>query len=293
MKRAYIYVICVLIAVVGSMASICPGPGVQANMAQITLHLVPQNGSPGMQPAVPPIIGTTSVTLPLYPEAISTSQQFPISFEETPGSWYVRVAKADYITSTGQANLDAWYVRHMNGSGYQQAGSATVGNVKTGVSTQGLIFKPVQQPQGHCLEIDLSFQDCGEGQTLLEYWATDVVVPPRPATSFLPGNVAEIDGSMTVLGTKITHFKVHITGITQIQSLVSAINSLQQIDQGISAGPIMIWGTAGLIFHTSTGEEIPVNIDNAGASVNGVGLQDHGGTVWKVLEKIYSINGPN
>jgi hypothetical protein len=181
----------------------------------------------------------------------------------------------------------------MNGSGYQQAGSATVGNVKTGVSTQGLIFKPVQQPQGHCLEIDLSFQDCGEGQTLLEYWATDVVVPPRPATSFLPGNVAEIDGSMTVLGTKITHFKVHITGITQIQSLVSAINSLQQIDQGISAGPIMIWGTAGLIFHTSTGEEIPVNIDNAGASVNGVGLQDHGGTVWKVLEKIYSINGPN
>ena len=263
-----------------------------ANVNTITLNLVPQNGSPGMQ-AVPPIIGTTSLTLPLYPDAISTSQEFSMPFEETPGSWYVRVAKADYITSTGQANLDAWYVRHMNGSGYQQAGSATVGNVKTGVSTQGLIFKPVQQPQGHCLEIDLSFQDCGEGQTLLEYWATDVVVPPRPATSFLPGNVAEIDGSMTVLGTKITHFKVHITGITQIQSLVSAINSLQQIDQGISAGPIMIWGTAGLIFHTSTGEEIPVNIDNAGASVNGVGLQDHGGTVWKVLEKIYSINGPN
>lgn len=293
MKRAYIYTLCVLIAVVGSMASICLGPGVQANMTQITLNLVPQNGSPGMQPVVPLIIGTTGVTLPLYPNAISTSQQFPMSFEETPGSWYVRVAKADYITSTGQANLDAWYVRHMNGSGYQQAGNAIVGNVKTGVYAQGLIFKPVQQPQGHYLEVDLSFQDFGKGQTLLEYWMTDLVVPPRPASSFIPSDVNEIDGSMTVLGTKITQIKVHLAGITQIQSLVSAINSLQKIDQGVNPGGPMIWGTAELIFHTSTGEEIPVNIDNTEASVNGVGLQDYGGTVWKVLEKIYGINGPN
>jgi hypothetical protein len=263
-----------------------------ANVNKITLNLVPQNGSPSM-PALPPQIGTTSVTLPLYPDAISTSQKFSMPFEETPGSWYVRAAKADYITGTGLTNLEAWYVQHMNDLGFQQAGGATTGNVKTGVSTQGLIFKPVQQPQGNTLEVDLSFQDLGKGQTLLEYWVTDLVVPPRPATNFIPGDVTEIDGSMTVYGTKITQLKVHITDITKIQSLVSASNSLNQVIQGVNPGGPMIWGTAELIFHTSAGEEIPVNIDTDSVSVNGVGLQDYGGTVWKVLASIYGINGPN
>ena len=262
-----------------------------ANVNTITLNLVPQNGSPGMQ-AVPPIIGTTSLTLPLYPDAISTSQEFSMPFEETPGSWYVRVAKADYITSTGLTNLEAWYVQHMNDLGYQQDGNATTGNLKTGVSTQGIIFKPNQQPQGHSIEVDLSFQYF-KGQTLLEYWVTDLVVPPRPATNFIPGDVAEIDGSITVYGTKVTQLKVHITDITKIQSLVSASNSLNQVIQGVNPGGPMIWGTAELVFHTSAGEEIPVNIDTDSVSVNGVGLQDYGGTVWKVLASIYGINGPN
>ncbi len=257
---------------------------------KVTLILVPQNGSPDM-PAVPPQIGTTSVTLPLYPDVISTSQKFSMPFEEAPMSWYVRVAKADYITSTAPTNLEGWYVQHMNDLGYQQAGGARVGN--RSVSTQGIIFKPVQQPPGNTLEVDLSFQDFGQGQTLLEYWVTDLVVPPRPATNFLPGDVTAIDGSMTVYGTKITQLKVHITDITKIQSLVSAINSLQQVIQGVNPGGPMIWGTAELIFHTSTGEEIPVNIDTDSVSVNGVGLQDYEGTVWKVLETIFSINGPN
>jgi hypothetical protein len=262
-----------------------------ANVNTITLNLVPQNGSPGMQ-AVPPIIGTTSLTLPLYPDAISTSQEFSMPFEETPGSWYVRVAKADYITSTGLTNLEAWYVQHMNDLGYQQDGNATTGNLKTGVSTQGIIFKPNQQPQGHSIEVDLSFQYF-KGQTLLEYWVTDLVVPPRPATNFIPGDVTEIDGSITVYGTKVTQLKVHITDITKIQSLVSASNSLNQVIQGVNPGGPMIWGTAELVFHTSAGEEIPVDIDTDSVSVNGVGLQDYGGTVWKVLASIYGINGPN
>jgi hypothetical protein len=242
--------------------------------------------------AVPPIIGTTSLTLPLYPDAISTSQEFSMPFEETPGSWYVRVAKADYITSTGLTNLEAWYVQHMNDLGYQQDGNATTGNLKTGVSTQGIIFKPNQQPQGHSIEVDLSFQYF-KGQTLLEYWVTDLVVPPRPATNFIPGDVTEIDGSITVYGTKVTQLKVHITDITKIQSLVSASNSLNQVIQGVNPGGPMIWGTAELVFHTSAGEEIPVDIDTDSVSVNGVGLQDYGGTVWKVLASIYGINGPN
>jgi len=105
--------------------------------------------------------------------------------------------------------------------------------------------------------------------------------------------VAEIDGSITVYGTKVTQLKVHITDITKIQSLVSASNSLNQVIQGVNPGGPMIWGTAELIFHTSAGEEIPVNIDTDSVSVNGVGLQDYGGTVWKVLASIYGINGPN
>gem|GEM_PF-2825655 len=263
-----------------------------ANVKNVTLILVPQNESPDM-PAVPPQIGTTTVTLPLYPSAITTSQEYLMPFEEAPMSWYLRTAKADYIASTGLTNLEAWYVQHMNDLGFQQDGNATTGNLKTGVSTQGVIFKPIRQPQGHTLEVDLSFQDFGKGQTLLEYWVTDLVVPPRPATNFIPGDVTEIDGSITVYGTKVTQYKVHITDITKIQSLLSASNSLQQVIQGVNPGGPSIWGTAELVFQTSTGEEIPVNIDTDSVSVNGVGLQDYEGTVWKVLAGIYGINGPN
>lgn len=93
-------------------------------------------------------------------------------------------------------------------------------------------------------------------------------------------------------GAKVTQLKVQITDITKIQSLVAAINSLYQVISGVFNEPAVL-GTAELTFHTSTGEEIPVNIDTCCASVNGVGLYDFEGTVWKVLAKIYSINGPN
>jgi hypothetical protein len=262
-----------------------------ANVKNVTLILVPQNESPGMQPAVPPIIETTTVTLPLYPNAITTSQEYLMPFEETPASWYLRTAKADYIVNTGSANLETWYTQHMEDIGYQLFGGASVGNLKTGVGSQGSIFKPIQQSQGNSLEVDLSFQDF-KGQTLLEYWATDVVVPPRPATNFIPGDVTEIDGSIGVCGTKVTQYTVHITDGTKIQSIVSAINSLHQVISGVFNEP-MVWGTAELIFHTSSGEEIPVNIDTCTASVNGVGLYDFGGTVWQALANIYGISGPN
>jgi hypothetical protein len=127
---------------------------------------------------------------------------------------------------------------------------------------------------------------------LLEYWVTDLVVPPRPAASLIPGDVTEIDGRIGVCGTKVTQYKVHITDITKIQSLVSASNSLHQVISGVFNEPA-VWGTAELIFHTSTGQEIPVNIDTCSVSVNGVGLYDFGGTVWKTLANIYGINGPN
>jgi hypothetical protein len=262
-----------------------------ANVKNVTLILVPQNESPDM-PAVPPQIGTTTVTLPLYPSAITTSQEYLMPFEEAPMSWYLRTAKADYIVNMGYVNLDAWYVQHMQDFGYQQFGGGEVGDMKTGAFSFGTIFKPIQQSQGHSIEVDLSFQDF-RGQTLLEYWVTDVVAPPRPDASLIPGDVTEIDGSMTVYGTKVTQYKVHITDITKIQSLVSASNSLQQVIQGVNPGGPSIWGTAELVFQTSTGEEIPVNIDTDSVSVNGVGLQDYEGTVWKVLAGIYGINGPN
>jgi hypothetical protein len=259
-----------------------------ANVKNVTLILVPQNESPDM-PAVPPQIGTTTVTLPLYPSAITTSQEYLMPFEEAPMSWYLRTAKADYIVNMGYVNLDAWYVQHMQDFGYQQFGGGEVGDMKT--SSFGTIFKPIQQPQGHSIEVDLSFQDF-KGQTLLEYWVTDVVAPPKPAASLIPGDVTEIDGSMTVYGTKITRDKVHITDITEIESLASASNSLHQIISGVFNEPA-VWGTAELIFHTSTGQEIPVNIDTCSVSVNGVGLYDFGGTVWQALASIYGVKGPN
>lgn len=244
-------------------------------------------------PAVPPIYGVTHLALPLYPGAIPTSQKFSMAFAEVPISWYVRTGKAEYVASVDINHLAAWYEQHMQADAFRQTGSGTVGNYKTGESSQGFVFQPLHQPQGHQIEVDISFENLGKGKTLFEYWATDLVIPPRPVTNYLPNDVIEINGNMTVYGSKVTQYKVDIANAKQIQSLVTDANSLLHLIQGINPGGPEIWGTAQLTFHTSTGQAIQVNIDTDSVSVDGVGLQDYQGTVWKALELIMGINGPN
>ena len=244
--------------------------------------------------AVPPVYGTTTLSLPLYPRVSPTSRKFPLAFEETPISWYVRTGKAEkFVAPVAMGSLEAWYKHQMKVMGYHQTGSSSSGNTRTGEKAQGFAYQPAHPARGHQIEVDISFERLGSQKTLMEYFATDLVIPKRPATSDLPQNVTSISGRMTVYGTKVTTYQVHIASLEKIKSLVTSINSLTRLIQGMNPGGPMIWGTATLAFHQLKGKAIKVNVDTDSVSVNGVGLMDVQGNVWKTLEKIMSVKGPN
>ncbi len=247
--------------------------------------------SKGVPPAVPPVYGTTTLSLPLYPGMSPTSRNFPLAFEETPISWYVRTSKAEkFVAPAAMGSLEAWYEQQMKAAGYRQTGSSSSGNTKSGETAQGFAYQQVHSALGHQIEVDISFERLGSQKTLMEYFATDLVIPKRPATSDLPRYVTSISGRMTVYGTKVTTYQVHIASLEKIKSLVTSINSLTRLIQGMNPGGPMIWGTATLAFHQLKGKAIKVNVDTDSVSVNGVGLMDVQGNVWKTLEQIMAIS---
>ena len=250
------------------------------------------SSSPG-GPVVPPVHGTTRISLPLYPSASTTTQKFSLAFAEIPGSWYVRSAKAVYVIPFDVSHAEAWYLMRMGNAGYHQTGSGSTGNFKTGEFVQGYVFQPIHQPNGHQIAVDLSFKTLSSGKTLMEYWATDNVVPPRPTSNFLPIDVKRIAGKMTVYGTKVTQTKVDITNSNRIQTIVKAANSLHNIVEGINPGGPMIWGIAQLTFYTAAGKSISVGVDTNSVNIAGLGLEDYKGVVWAALEKATGIRGPN
>ncbi len=261
----------------------------------VTLKQAPSNStSKGVSPAVPPVYGTTTLRLPFYPGMSPTSRNFPLAFEETPISWYVRTAKPEkFVAPVAMGSLEAWYKHQMKVMGYHQTGSSSSGNTRTGETAQGFAYQPIHPARGHQIEVDISFERLGSQKTLMEYFATDLVIPKRPATSDLPQNVTSISGRMTVYGTKVTTYQVNITSPVKIKQLGTSINSLTRLIQGMNPGGPAIWGTATLTFYPLKGKAITVNVDTDSVSVNGVGLMDVQGNVWKTLEKIMSVKGPN
>ncbi len=261
----------------------------------VTLKQAPSSAtSKGVSPAVPPIYGTTTLRLPLYPGMSPTSQNFPLAFEETPISWYVRTAKAEkFVAPVAMGSLEAWYKHQMKVMGYHQTGSSSSGNTRTGEKAQGFAYQPAHPARGHQIEVDISFERLGSQKTLMEYFATDLVIPKRPATSDLPQYVTSINGRMTVYGTKVQVFQFHITNPKKIKRLVTSINSLTRLIQGMNPGGPAIWGTATLTFYPLKGKAITVNVDTDSVSVNGVGLMDAQGNVWKTIEQIMEVKDPN
>ncbi|EPZ50922.1 MULTISPECIES: hypothetical protein [Alicyclobacillus] len=268
-------------------------------------------------PPVPPASPVT-LTLPFISSLKPSTQAFPDANHSIPVEDYVQTGSAEYTIEAPMDSVEAWYKQAFPAQGYHQVGSGQTGNFKTGTYSESLIFAPTSQQSMDPLSVTVSFEPIDNGQTLVDYWVSDVVLPPRPQDTYLPSNVSEVDVTVTgsatasaansaasgTSGENSDNASMKITDATTIQKLVAAINGLTNVaSEGVSSGatataasnapnqPASILDTmATLTFITTTGQQYQVTAEKQGqtylpVTVQGIPLEDNAGTVWTTLEQ--------
>ncbi|GEO26560.1 hypothetical protein AAC03nite_23450 [Alicyclobacillus acidoterrestris] len=276
-------------------------------------------------PPVPPASPVT-LTLPFISSLQSSTQAFPEANHDVPVEDYVQTGSAEYTIQAPMDSVEAWYKQAFPTQGYHQVGSGQTGNFKTGTYSESLIFAPTSQQSVDPLSVTVSFEPIDNGQTLVDYWVTDVVLPPRPQDTYLPSNISEVDvtvaGSATGSSTansaasgnskeNSNHSSIRITDATTIQKLVAAINGLTNVAaEGVEGAPSGATTTAvsnapnqpasildtkaTLTFITTTGQQYQVTAEKQGqtvlpVTVQGIPLADNAGTVWTTLEQFVHL----
>lgn len=173
--------------------------------------------------------------------------------------------------------------------GFDQTGSGRGGNLKTGVYAESLQFSKPTEPAARSLQVTVSFQSAGSQRTLVEYWVTDLVLPPRPPSSRVEGTVSRIEVAITHNGK--TAPSRTLTSPSAISRIVAAVNALSLISPpGVQSGGPDIHNeeVATLRMVQSDGKTITVkagqvNQQNYTVTVDSVPLQDPKGTVWHAI----------
>ncbi len=216
-------------------------------------HLIPASFGP--YPANMPDTAVT-VQLPLFPRAFPSFRPFPLAYQTTPQTPYAVTGGSNYILKTSRAVAEKWYGRHFAAAGYQLTGEATVGDFKTGQSSDGFTYTSRKHPG---VAVDLSFQTVGSHRTLLRYWVKDVLVPARSPAFLLPSNTVSIEVQYSAAGGK-TPVIVEIVNPQVIRSWVQQINALPVDTRSIqcSTGKTE---NAVVSFMNPSGQTVAVKVD--------------------------------
>ena len=268
-------------------------------LAPLTLQLR-ANGNPVVPlkaPALAPIPpGAVTIHVPLYPgSAVTTARETAglISYQATP---YLKTASATYILPVGVNTAQTWYVQQFTACGYNPAGSATSTSGPNTTST-GLTFASRQDAN---LSVQLGFQVVA-GHPLVLYVAEYLATPQRPAGSYLPADVAQVQITYTLplpqspdAGPPPKLYRT-VSGVAALRPLVRAVNSLSRLDVGLSSCPAGFGESATLVFQRPDGQRITV-LDNADGCRDVTvkpypPLRDLSQTVWKAVTALVYAGG--
>jgi hypothetical protein len=269
-------------------------------LAPLTLQLraatgntMPPNKAPALAP-IPP--GTVTVHVPLYPGAAATTAREISADLSYPWTPYVKTASATYVLPAGVDTAQTWYVQQFAACGYTQAGSGS-GNNGQGVTSTELTFA-----SGHDanLSVQLSFQVVA-GHPLVLYVAEYIATPPRPAGSYLPGDVSRVQITYVLplpqppsTGPQPRLYRT-VSDAAALRPLVRAINALTRLDVGVRPCPISFGESAALVFQRPAGKPITVIVDADGCRHVTVGpyppLSDPSQAVWKAVSALVYAGG--
>lgn len=250
-----------------------------------TLILCLRAGLPGTEkPAanIPP--GIIRVPFPLYPGAVATTAPNPTAFVVTPASPYLKAASAEYRVPVGEPVAETWYRKRSAMLGFHVLGTGSATNSHLGTHSEGMTFVRNSDPNQ---QVVVSFHAEGAGHTLLNYWATDIAVPPRPPGSKLPLHIQRVEIAYRPWQPNPPTIHRTLTAPAVIARLIQAINALPVDAGGAYSCAVEFGQGATLNFVTATGETIPVVLNPACDTVQvgrGPSLSDNG--LWNTIKAV-------
>jgi len=215
--------------------------------------MLPPTPAPALAP-IPP--GAVTIRVPLYPGAVRTTERETMPITGYPETPYLKVASATFRLPAAAGTGEYWYQEEFWRCGYSTAGDGQ-GDDAGGPVSYGMQFAARGNPD---LTVELSFETVA-GHNLVLYVAEEVTTPPRPAGSYLPADLVQVQIAHVLplaTGSKPVVYRT-VTDPIALRPLVRAINALTSIDVGIHECPFNQgqWATL-LIFQRRNGQRIRV-----------------------------------
>src|SRR5579884_699096 len=163
----------------------------------------------------------TIVRLPLYPGLHRSSRPLPFPQGiDYPATGYLKTAPATFLSHASVTRINSWYRRAFHTCGYRLS-------VTTGIDAaadlnygNGMVgYTSLRNP---LLKVELAYDHIRQGVLVL-YEAEEIVLPPRPAGSYLPGDIVRISLSGDWPGFPKSGT---ITNAAAVRALVRAVNHL-------------------------------------------------------------------
>jgi hypothetical protein len=257
-----------------------PGPGT------LVLKTVPSN--PTTVP-VRPVPGVTVVHVPVYPGAAFTAKTLPLGAGGgTPATPYLRKASETLAAPASENQVTAWYRTAMTQSGLQVVSQGYAGDKRTGVTEEFVSYGSTADSAAGDKTPTITVTTYAESpdETLVSLYATDVVVPARPQSTYIPAGITRITGSVTLYGSAVTTHTVNVTDPRLIHDLVRALNRLTVVEAGAHSCPA-VSTTADLTLYPAHGQGIHVQIaTDCGINIDGIGFWPTGSPMAQLLHHL-------
>lgn len=229
---------------------------------------------------VPPTAVREQVGLPLYPGSEATSRRLPYPVDPTVGNPYVLTGLSRFVVPASASKLTAWAQREFPRHGMPLMSTGTAGNIYQSTTETDLSFGVAPGADGLTVTVDLS--SLNPTHTLLEYYVTDLVVPPRPTSSMVPADL--LRAVVTVSG---EHRSVTITSRKALTALRDAVNGRRHLAAGTLVCPNLSGPSVKVTFYPRNGAPTvvtapPLCTDQVGS----LGLLDAQGVVWHTVSAV-------
>ncbi|MGI8968651.1 MAG: hypothetical protein ACR2GA_06070 [Chloroflexota bacterium] len=293
-----------LAAIYAPLLGASPAPGAVAALKTSGCSALTFDVHPGLNPPsrISPIQiapnsprGHFTVSVPLYAHATVLSTDVAIPFPEVPDDPYLQTASAEYRTPDSQGKVERWFRRTFTACGWRHDGRWS-GNATA--FTGGYTFVAKHNAN---LSVEASFGVDPAGGTYIGYGVEEVILPPRPAGSYLHGRFVAMRIALwrASRANGASNRVVHTTVLDQstIRGMVTTINSIRgyRTILGICFGGLRLEGPAwfslvrtdGSIVHAyETGPGVC-----GGLAVNGVRWLTDPGSVWSRILGLTSGRG--
>ena len=279
------------------LTSASAAPGVQCGGVTLTvkpgLNPPPSSGPGQVAPDSPR--GTFSVSLPLYPGLRPLKRFVGTPYGAILTDAYLQTAGAEYRSGGDVGTVSAWYRAVMPACGWRPAPWG-------GYAPPLTSSHSYTSTRDSSLSVLLSFGATSSGGSYIAYGVEWVILPARPASSYLHGPFRQVRIAVNRGAFEGVHrsrlvwhtSRATITDGAAIGRLVTAINGITKRRTVLlrCPGPLRLTGPAWLSFVRSDGSVAHAFEDGTaggcggGLAVNGVRWLADPGNVWNQILKL-------